>query len=88
MRKYKIQTRFEKNIFEWSYLSFWNILRDCHHLGIQNNFDYERFIKFARVCQVNDMMHICTRDKVNSLGQIVYFVYFTKVSVIQTTQQE
>ncbi|KAH0619035.1 hypothetical protein JD844_018639 [Phrynosoma platyrhinos] len=44
-------------------VSFWNTFRDCHHLGIQNNFDYERFIKFARVCQVKNKKHICTRDK-------------------------
>ncbi|XP_058033368.1 deoxynucleoside triphosphate triphosphohydrolase SAMHD1 [Ahaetulla prasina] len=46
------------DVDKWDYFA-----RDCHHLGIQNNFDYERFIKFARVCQVKDMMHICTRDK-------------------------
>ncbi|XP_028265236.1 deoxynucleoside triphosphate triphosphohydrolase SAMHD1-like [Parambassis ranga] len=33
--------------------------RDCHHLGIKNNFDHMRFIKFARVCE----NHICSRDK-------------------------
>uniref|UniRef100_A0A8C5CT25 HD domain-containing protein n=1 Tax=Gadus morhua TaxID=8049 RepID=A0A8C5CT25_GADMO len=27
--------------------------RDCHHLGIKNNFDHHRFIKFARVCDVD-----------------------------------
>ncbi|XP_032074842.1 deoxynucleoside triphosphate triphosphohydrolase SAMHD1-like [Thamnophis elegans] len=46
------------DVDKWDYFA-----RDCHHLGIQNNFDYERFIKFARVCLVKDMMHICTRDK-------------------------
>ena len=39
-------------------------LRDCHQLGIQNNFDYRRFLKFARVCKVDGNKHICTRDKV------------------------
>ena len=43
----------------------WNLSRDCHHLGIQNNFDYKRFIKFARVCEVDDRKHICTREKVS-----------------------
>lgn len=38
--------------------------RDCYHLGIQNNFDYQRFLKFARVCEVRGKKHICTRDKV------------------------
>ncbi|TFK05068.1 ras-related protein Rab-6A [Platysternon megacephalum] len=37
--------------------------KDCHHLGIQNNFDYKRFLKFARVCEVKNKKHICTRDK-------------------------
>uniref|UniRef100_A0A3Q1HLU8 Uncharacterized protein n=1 Tax=Anabas testudineus TaxID=64144 RepID=A0A3Q1HLU8_ANATE len=38
--------------------------RDCHHLGMQNNFDYRRFLKFARVCEAEDgKKHICTRDK-------------------------
>ncbi|KAI1890240.1 hypothetical protein AGOR_G00151680 [Albula goreensis] len=37
--------------------------QDCYHLGIQNNFDYERSLKFARVCEVEGRKHICTRDK-------------------------
>ncbi|KAM9350986.1 deoxynucleoside triphosphate triphosphohydrolase SAMHD1-like [Symphorus nematophorus] len=37
--------------------------RDCHHLGIQNNFDHCRFLKFARVCEVDGLKHICIRDK-------------------------
>ncbi|XP_026223641.1 deoxynucleoside triphosphate triphosphohydrolase SAMHD1-like isoform X2 [Anabas testudineus] len=38
--------------------------RDCHHLGMQNNFDYRRFLKFARVCEAEDgKKHICIRDK-------------------------
>uniref|UniRef100_A0A8D0G4C8 Deoxynucleoside triphosphate triphosphohydrolase SAMHD1 n=1 Tax=Sphenodon punctatus TaxID=8508 RepID=A0A8D0G4C8_SPHPU len=46
------------DVDKWDYFA-----RDCHHLGIQNNFDYERFLKFARVCEVNNKKHICTRDK-------------------------
>ncbi|XP_015280729.1 PREDICTED: deoxynucleoside triphosphate triphosphohydrolase SAMHD1 [Gekko japonicus] len=46
------------DVDKWDYFA-----RDCHHLGIQNNFDYERFIKFARVCEVDNEKHICTRDK-------------------------
>ncbi|XP_043843201.1 deoxynucleoside triphosphate triphosphohydrolase SAMHD1 isoform X2 [Dromiciops gliroides] len=46
------------DVDKWDYFA-----RDCHHLGIQNNFDYKRFIKFARVCKVKDTKHICTRDK-------------------------
>ncbi|XP_072557905.1 deoxynucleoside triphosphate triphosphohydrolase SAMHD1-like isoform X2 [Paramormyrops kingsleyae] len=37
--------------------------RDCHHLGIRNNFDFERFLMFARVCVVDGKKQICTRDK-------------------------
>ncbi|XP_069608082.1 deoxynucleoside triphosphate triphosphohydrolase SAMHD1-like [Ranitomeya imitator] len=38
--------------------------RDCHHLGLRNNFDYGRFLTFARVCEdENGKQHICTREK-------------------------
>ncbi|XP_063816253.1 deoxynucleoside triphosphate triphosphohydrolase SAMHD1 isoform X3 [Pseudophryne corroboree] len=46
------------DVDKWDYFA-----RDCHHLGIQNNFDYKRFLKFARVCEVGNKKHICTRDK-------------------------
>ncbi|KAF6714556.1 Deoxynucleoside triphosphate triphosphohydrolase SAMHD1 [Oryzias melastigma] len=46
------------DVDKWDYFA-----RDCYHLGIQNNFDYERFLKFARVCEVDGQKHICTRDK-------------------------
>ncbi|XP_055508220.1 deoxynucleoside triphosphate triphosphohydrolase SAMHD1-like isoform X2 [Leucoraja erinacea] len=46
------------DVDKWDYFA-----RDCHHLGIRNNFDFERFLKFARVCKVGNMKHICTRDK-------------------------
>ncbi|OBS58467.1 hypothetical protein A6R68_10432 [Neotoma lepida] len=52
------------DVDKWDYFA-----RDCHHLGIQNNFDYKRFVKFARICEVEDkargyrMKHICTREK-------------------------
>uniref|UniRef100_A0A8C4SHA4 Deoxynucleoside triphosphate triphosphohydrolase SAMHD1 n=1 Tax=Erpetoichthys calabaricus TaxID=27687 RepID=A0A8C4SHA4_ERPCA len=46
------------DVDKWDYFA-----RDCHHLGIQNNFDYKRFLKFARVCKVGETKHICTRDK-------------------------
>ncbi|KAF3860558.1 hypothetical protein F7725_000813 [Dissostichus mawsoni] len=29
----------------------------------EHNFDHGRFIKFARVCEVDGQKHICTRDK-------------------------
>ncbi|KAM8945627.1 deoxynucleoside triphosphate triphosphohydrolase SAMHD1 [Pelodytes ibericus] len=46
------------DVDKWDYFA-----RDCHHLGIQNNFDYKRFLKFARVCEVETKKLICTRDK-------------------------
>ncbi|XP_036447396.1 deoxynucleoside triphosphate triphosphohydrolase SAMHD1-like isoform X1 [Colossoma macropomum] len=46
------------DVDKWDYFA-----RDCYHLGIQNNFDYRRFLKFARVCEVKGKKHICTRDK-------------------------
>nr|XP_046253079.1 deoxynucleoside triphosphate triphosphohydrolase SAMHD1-like [Scatophagus argus] len=46
------------DVDKWDYFA-----RDCHHLGIQNNFDYRRFLKFARVCEVDGEKQICTRDK-------------------------
>ncbi|KAK0136108.1 Deoxynucleoside triphosphate triphosphohydrolase SAMHD1 [Merluccius polli] len=47
------------DVDKWDYFA-----RDCHHLGIQNNFDYHRFLMFARVCEVEGQKRqICTRDK-------------------------
>ncbi|NXD16106.1 SAMH1 triphosphohydrolase, partial [Nothocercus nigrocapillus] len=46
------------DVDKWDYFA-----RDCHHLGIQNNFDYKRLLKFTRVCEVNSQKFICTRDK-------------------------
>ncbi|XP_041655360.1 deoxynucleoside triphosphate triphosphohydrolase SAMHD1-like [Cheilinus undulatus] len=39
------------------------LARDAYHLGFQSNFDYHRFMKFARVCDVDGKKLICTRDK-------------------------
>ncbi|NWR76970.1 SAMH1 triphosphohydrolase, partial [Centropus unirufus] len=46
------------DVDKWDYFA-----RDCHHLGIQNNFDYRRLLKFIRVCEVENQKHICPRDK-------------------------
>ncbi|KAK2909492.1 hypothetical protein Q8A67_005329 [Cirrhinus molitorella] len=46
------------DVDKWDYFA-----RDCHHLGIQNSFDHQRLLKFARVCEVNGRKHICFRDK-------------------------
>ncbi|XP_072918221.1 deoxynucleoside triphosphate triphosphohydrolase SAMHD1-like [Hemitrygon akajei] len=46
------------DVDKWDYFA-----RDCHHLGIRNNFDFQRFLKFARVYEVKKKKVICTRDK-------------------------
>uniref|UniRef100_A0A1A7XYN9 Deoxynucleoside triphosphate triphosphohydrolase SAMHD1 n=1 Tax=Iconisemion striatum TaxID=60296 RepID=A0A1A7XYN9_9TELE len=46
------------DVDKWDYFA-----RDCSQLGIQNNFDYRRFLKFARVCVDKGQKQICTRDK-------------------------
>ena len=50
------------DVDKWDYFA-----RDCHCLGIPNNFDLGRFMKFARVITVNSRRQICTRDKVAML---------------------
>ncbi|XP_063321089.1 deoxynucleoside triphosphate triphosphohydrolase SAMHD1-like [Pelmatolapia mariae] len=52
--------------------------RDCHHLGIRNNFDHQRFIMFARVCDVNGRKHICSRDK--EVANL-YDMFHTRISL-------
>ena len=49
-------------------------LRDCHHLGIQNNFDYHRLLMFARACEVEGKLQICTRDKVQLSSDILFLI--------------
>ncbi|XP_065818664.1 deoxynucleoside triphosphate triphosphohydrolase SAMHD1-like [Labrus bergylta] len=39
------------------------LARDSSYLGIKNNFDFHRFLQFARVCEVDGRKTICTRDK-------------------------
>ncbi|XP_048051056.1 deoxynucleoside triphosphate triphosphohydrolase SAMHD1-like [Megalobrama amblycephala] len=46
------------DVDKWDYFA-----RDCHHLGIRNSFDHQRLLKFARVCKINGINHICFRDK-------------------------
>ncbi|XP_049437953.1 deoxynucleoside triphosphate triphosphohydrolase SAMHD1-like isoform X2 [Epinephelus fuscoguttatus] len=58
--------------------------RDCHHLGIRNNFDHLRYFKFARVCEVDGQKHICSRDKeVNNL----YDMFHTRYSLHRRAYQ-
>ncbi|XP_074536691.1 deoxynucleoside triphosphate triphosphohydrolase SAMHD1-like [Halichoeres trimaculatus] len=51
------------------------LARDSHHLGIQNNFDHHRYIKFASVhlCENDGRKYICTRDKeVDNMYDLFY----------------
>lgn len=47
------------DVDKWDYFS-----RDCHHLGIKNNFDYQRLMRSVRVVKVNNESRISYRDKV------------------------
>ncbi|XP_061162756.1 deoxynucleoside triphosphate triphosphohydrolase SAMHD1-like [Saccostrea echinata] len=46
------------DVDKWDYFA-----RDCHMLGIRNNFDHIRCMKYARVLSVNGELQICSRDK-------------------------
>ena len=48
------------DVDKWDYFA-----RDCHCLGISNNFDWRRYVTFARVIEVNGQCQICCREKVN-----------------------
>ncbi|KAJ0004744.1 hypothetical protein NQD34_010958 [Periophthalmus magnuspinnatus] len=58
--------------------------RDCHHLGIKNSFDHNRYIKFARVLKVKKKMQICTRDKEMSN---IYEMFHTRSSLHRKAYQ-
>ncbi|XP_072918222.1 deoxynucleoside triphosphate triphosphohydrolase SAMHD1-like [Hemitrygon akajei] len=60
----------EIDVDKWDYLA-----RDSYHLGIKNNFDYQRILKYVRVCEVNNMKIICIRDKV--AGDL-YNMFYTR----------
>uniref|UniRef100_A0A5F9CS75 Deoxynucleoside triphosphate triphosphohydrolase SAMHD1 n=1 Tax=Oryctolagus cuniculus TaxID=9986 RepID=A0A5F9CS75_RABIT len=67
------------DVDKWDYFA-----RDCHHLGIQNNFDHKRFIKFARVLEVENKKRICTRDK--EVGNL-YDMFHTRYSLHRRAYQ-
>ncbi|XP_072918215.1 deoxynucleoside triphosphate triphosphohydrolase SAMHD1-like isoform X1 [Hemitrygon akajei] len=58
------------DVDKWDYFA-----RDSYHLGIRNNFDYQRILKYARVCEVDKMKVICFRDKV--AGDL-YNMFYTR----------
>ncbi|KAK2841774.1 hypothetical protein Q5P01_011974 [Channa striata] len=58
--------------------------RDCHYLGIQNNFDHRRFLMLAKLCEVDGEKHICTRDKEeHNVYNMFYTRYYLHRSVYQ-----
>ncbi|XP_077982441.1 deoxynucleoside triphosphate triphosphohydrolase SAMHD1-like [Glandiceps talaboti] len=46
------------DVDKWDYFA-----RDCHNLGIPNNFDHHRFQQFAKVIKVDGELQICCREK-------------------------
>ncbi|KAK7884216.1 hypothetical protein WMY93_027339 [Mugilogobius chulae] len=58
--------------------------RDCHHLGIKNSFDHNRYIQFARVIEVENELQICTRDKEQSN---IYEMFHTRSSLHRKAYQ-
>eukprot|EP00794_Sanderia_malayensis_P018822 gene18822-20718_t len=67
------------DVDKWDYFA-----RDCYHLGIPNNFDYRRYMKFARVVHCNGEMQICTRDK--EVGTL-YDMFHTRNSLHRKAYQ-
>ncbi|KAK0062611.1 deoxynucleoside triphosphate triphosphohydrolase SAMHD1 [Biomphalaria pfeifferi] len=67
------------DVDKWDYFA-----RDCHHLGVKNNFDHFRFMKFARVIKVNEEWQICTRDK--EIGNL-YNMFYTRYTLHRTAYQ-
>ncbi|XP_030831748.1 deoxynucleoside triphosphate triphosphohydrolase SAMHD1 [Strongylocentrotus purpuratus] len=46
------------DVDKWDYFA-----RDCLNLGIASSFDHKRYMKFARVIEVDGDKQICSRDK-------------------------
>uniref|UniRef100_A0A3Q3G196 HD domain-containing protein n=1 Tax=Labrus bergylta TaxID=56723 RepID=A0A3Q3G196_9LABR len=87
------ELQFKGRSKEWSFLyeivsnkkngvdvdKFDYLARDSSYLGIKNNFDFRRFLQFARVCEVEDKdckegkrKTICTRDKEDHMYHLFY----------------
>lgn len=67
------------DVDKWDYFA-----RDCHQLGITNNFDHTRFLKFARVIEVDGRKHICFRDKEE---RSIYNMFYTRTVLHQRAYQ-
>ncbi|XP_046543676.1 deoxynucleoside triphosphate triphosphohydrolase SAMHD1-like isoform X1 [Haliotis rubra] len=46
------------DVDKWDYFA-----RDCHMVGMKNNFDHDRYMEMARINDVDGKPRICTRDK-------------------------
>ncbi|XP_060576333.1 deoxynucleoside triphosphate triphosphohydrolase SAMHD1-like [Ruditapes philippinarum] len=67
------------DVDKWDYFA-----RDCHSLGIGNNFNLNRCIAFSRVIEVNGEQQICYRDKeVHNL----YDMFHTRLLLHQRAYQ-
>ncbi|KAH9490948.1 SAM domain and HD [Bulinus truncatus] len=67
------------DVDKWDYFA-----RDCHHLGIKNNFDHNRYMKFARVLHYDNEWQICIRDKEISN---LYNMFYTRFTLHKTAYQ-
>lgn len=67
------------DVDKWDYFA-----RDCHSLGIGNNFNLDRCISFSKVIEVDGEQQICYRDKeVHNL----YDMFHTKLLLHQRAYQ-
>ncbi|XP_061082924.1 deoxynucleoside triphosphate triphosphohydrolase SAMHD1-like [Conger conger] len=60
------------------------LARDSYYLGIPNSFDYRRFLKFSRVCEVDGLTHICSREKEM---ENLYDMFHTRYSLYRRAYQ-
>ncbi|XP_067260337.1 deoxynucleoside triphosphate triphosphohydrolase SAMHD1-like [Chanodichthys erythropterus] len=70
------------DVRKWDYFA-----RDCHYLGIPNNFDYQCLMKSAQVCEgkwVDGRSHICFRDKV---ADNIYDMFHTRYTLYHQAYQ-
>ncbi|XP_041375532.1 deoxynucleoside triphosphate triphosphohydrolase SAMHD1-like [Gigantopelta aegis] len=70
------------DVDKWDYFA-----RDCHMLGIQNNFDHVRYMKFTRVLREDDgdgQLQICARDKE---AQNMYNMFYTRYTLHRQAYQ-
>ena len=59
------------DVDKWDYFA-----RDCHHVGIRNSFDHNRFMAFIKVLkdERDDAYHLCVKDQVI----LHFFIFLTR----------